>query len=173
MCRADSACPRSCKPCRRMLTILDNLAQQAEGASLCFEDRHSLALAHGLGHAIAHSTFFYLWYACAPQSACMLEVRACLPLCPTPESLVHAHSLGLSLRAVAAKKQARERQSSVVVWLPCKCTKLCRRFRSLNDCRACHAAGCPWRWAMAPCTWTPAPTCHSSSMLVCHLLQHH
>lgn len=46
---------------RRMLKLLDSLAHQSGESSLCFEDRHSLALAHGMGHGLAHVTFFYLW----------------------------------------------------------------------------------------------------------------
>ena len=73
---------------RRMLTVLDSMAHDIDGAALCFEDRHGLALAHGMGHALAHSAFFYLW--CALEY-CNRETDTCWQLSLRTESELFMH----------------------------------------------------------------------------------
>ncbi|KAK9802879.1 hypothetical protein WJX73_000274 [Symbiochloris irregularis] len=97
---------------KRMLTILNNLARQADGASLCFEDRHSLALAHGMGHAIAHSTFFYLCWVPMAMGDGTLYLDACpsmslflyAALCSLAFFTLHASSMIVAFDALAYKR---------------------------------------------------------------------
>ena len=80
--------------CRRLVLVLNRIADQMEGANrLTTEDEGLLALAQGWAHATTHSIFFY--YRCLSHTGCTLaHLRlSILPYRRQMQAVGHAHGL--------------------------------------------------------------------------------